>query len=53
MPLPRLTKLQCQSGTGLFDGGLVDIADGDPGVEALQTSGNSQADSAGPTRDGS
>jgi len=53
MPLPRFTKLQCQSGTGPFDGGLVDIADGDPGAEALQTSGSSQADSAGPTHDGS
>lgn len=30
MPLPWFTKLQCQSGTGLFDGGLVDIADSDP-----------------------
>jgi hypothetical protein len=39
--------------SGLFDGGLVDIADGDPGAEALQTSGSSQADSAGPTHVGS
>jgi hypothetical protein len=53
LPLPRFSNLQSQSGVGLLDGGLVDIADGDPGAQTLQNSGSSQADSAGPTRDGS